>query len=131
MGLEENKVQKKVMDYFNKPYSMIYKSQACADYPYIKNSKAFRINSKGIKGRKSTLPEGFPDVLAVLTIKGVAIPFFIEIKAPGRKCNNEQQLQFIKTMDSMGALSVWVNSLEMMKEYIRSQAENILAKFAE
>ena len=123
MGKEENVVQNKLMKYINL-------KGVQADFPMIKESVAFRINSKGIKGRKSTLPHGFPDILSILTIKGKAIPFFIEVKAPSKKCTNKEQLDFIKDMESRGAWAQWSNSLEMTKEYIRSQLLNIFAKGA-
>ena len=132
MGAEENKVQKEIMDYFNKPYSMIYKSQACADFPYIKNSKAFRINSKGIRGRKSTLPLGFSDVLVIITVSGgIALPLFIEVKAPGKKCTNKDQLDFIKDMNSMGCFAVWVNNIDDLKDGLRKWIFDLFVRAAE
>ena len=123
MGLEENIVQNQIMKYLNQ-------CGVNADFPIVKRSIAFRINSKGIKGRKSTLPLGFPDIMAMITIQGKAIPFFIEVKAPNKKCTNKDQLQFITDMESRGAWATWANDLEVVKNFVRTKILSIFANDA-
>jgi len=120
MGEEENAVQAKIMKYMNL-------AGVNADFPIVKQSIAFRINSKGIKGRKSTLPAGFPDILSIISLHGKAIPMFIEVKAPNKKCTNNLQLAFIKDMEQRGCFACWANNLQMVKDYIRQKILNIYA----
>ena len=127
MGKEENEVQNAVMKYVNGINGIC---QLRIDFPPVKDSIAFRINSKGIRGRKSTLPLGFPDILSMITIDGRAVPFFIEIKAPDKKCTNKDQLLFITNMEQRGAWATWTNSIEMLKEYIRGKISSMFAKDA-
>ena len=123
MGVEENVVQNKIMKYLNQ-------GGLGGDFPIVKQSIAFRVNSKGIKGRKSTLPLGFPDITAILTIQGKATPFFVEVKAPTKKCTNKDQLQFITDMESRGAWALWTNDLQMIKDYVKEKVLSIFANDA-
>ena len=111
MSIEENAVQRDVLDYFNKGI-------ACKENISLTACRAYRINNYGMKGKKSTLPCGFSDILVIMSIKGFATVLFIEVKAPKKECRNIDQLAFIEGMKALGAGALWVNSLDMLRGYL-------------
>jgi len=111
MGVEENKVQKEIMDFVNE-------GGLQKKYPPVNFAVLYRIPNKGIKGRKSTLPDGYPDLQGGVTIKGISVTSYVEIKAEGKVCKNTDQLEFLMSERANGAIAFWCNSLDMFLEKI-------------
>ena len=110
MGREENKVQKAGLEYINSNGYLADRNMP------IRGGKLFRVNSKGIRGRKSTLPDGFSDLAGYVIIKRfLTIPVYAEAKAPEEECKNPDQLKFIRERREDGAIAFWFNSLNDFK----------------
>ena len=108
MGIEENEVQSRIIKYINS-------SEIKRDFPEIEFSCCHRVNNKGIRGRKSTLECGFPDLVGSITLGGIAICLFVEVKARRKDCKNPEQLKFLAEKQQMGAIAFWCNSLADFK----------------
>jgi len=121
MGHSENQPQKQVMDYVK---NSLWK----VDFPEIVLFKLFRVNSVGIRGRRSTLPPGFPDLCGHLRLKHyqVAISAYIEIKNPSETCKNKDQLLFLSDAKHNGCVSFWCNSLEDFKDKLRDSIVDLV-----
>jgi hypothetical protein len=112
MGTMENFVQRQIMNYVN---MRLYLS----DTNQIETAYLFRVNNKGIKGRRSTLPKGYPDLAGYIKFRGhdFAIPIYIEVKAHKFKPNKEQ-LDFLRKAKANGCIAFWADSLPVFKNHI-------------
>ena len=100
MKLSENQVQRIILDHVN--------SKTCCCL--------FRVNNTGKRGlRKSTLPLGFSDLAGYIWVGGYIYPLYVEVKAEGLKCTDENQIAFLKERKNDGCIAFWCDSLEMFK----------------
>ena len=115
MAREENIVQNRIIKYFNT-------KEVLFDFPHVKYAHVYRINNKGLnKSRKTLLPKGFPDLCGEITIGGIAVKLYIELKAPGKQCTNAEQLDFLEHKRSKGCIAFWCNCLTDCKNKLREQ----------
>jgi hypothetical protein len=121
MGQEENLPQKQIMDYAKNQHYKI-------DLLDVAKLKLYRVNSIGIRGRRSTLPPGFSDLCGRIRIKGfeLAIPIYVEVKKPDEKCSNKEQISFLKEAQDDGCIAFWTNSLLDFKLKLKDALSDII-----
>ena len=86
----------------------------------IDSFKLFRINIIGLHGRKSATEPGYPDLTGYIKSNESvnAVPVMVEVKAPGKDCKNEKQLEILNEAFTSGCLAFWCNSLKDFIEKI-------------
>jgi len=63
------------------------------------------------RGRSKSLPEGWPDITGWMTVDGVAVFVFIEVKKPGKKPTPAQQ-SYLEKLAAAGGIAGIAYSLE-------------------